>query len=182
MISQQSETTIKQGITRKEWSDERIRESIESFIETAGRLPTTKELDLHPNLPPHTVIKNRYKISALKWLKENYREYIEDEVSRQKEQIKLFIEEYFRIKPYDSNEYDRCRIDTARSWQTISHYAESTSWTNLLDKLNLPRYSKHKCEIPKKVKVNIVLDEDFFEIPKYEKSTALKKRRENLPY
>ena len=52
------------------WTDKAIRDRIEQFKEDEGRYPTTTDFK-KKGMPPHTVIKQKYKINLCDWLDQN---------------------------------------------------------------------------------------------------------------
>ena len=68
---------------------------------------------------------------------------------------KKFIEEFERIKPRSSNEFNRLRDKNVKGWQTIAYYNDVKCWRGLLKKLNLsPIFELKKDHIPPKFEVN----------------------------
>lgn len=143
------------------WSDKSIRDAVEQFIVDNQRVPTVSDFR-KKGMPPHPVIKQKYKINLAEWLQQNYpRQKPSFEELKEKYTLE-FLRDYDRIKPKSQEEFNRNRTQGTRGWQTIAYYHGIKSWRNLLKKLNLPRYFEmHRDRIPATVKVNIHIDYDF---------------------
>ena len=53
------------------WSDSSIRDTVEQFILDNGRVPTASDFK-KKGMPPHPVIKQKYKITLGEWLEKHY--------------------------------------------------------------------------------------------------------------
>lgn len=52
------------------WSDKSIRDTVEQFIINNCRIPTATDFK-RKGMPPHLVIKRKYKITLGEWLEQN---------------------------------------------------------------------------------------------------------------
>ena len=108
------------------WTDKTIRDRIEQFYEDEGRYPTT------------TDFKHRYKMTLSRWLKENYPTPKITYEQRKEKHTKAFVEEYLRLLPKSSDDFDRRRQKGIISWRGLAPYYNVTGWHSLLQTLNLP--------------------------------------------
>lgn len=140
----------KQTKTRNsKWTDKTIRAAIDNFVNENGRPPRVKELDRYENLPPHSSIQNRYKMSAGKWLLENYpREKVNWRFSYKhftpEDFKKIFITEYERIQPISKLIYNNERNKDTPSWQYIAKILGVKTWVQLKEfcGVNKPKQRK----------------------------------------
>jgi len=127
-------------ITR--WTDSVIRDTVNQYTLDHGKLPNTKRFH-DPGMPPPIAITRVYHMTVREFLEHFYPEILlnlSDKIERQKQQqITLFISEYQRIKPASREDYDRQRSPGTRCGQTIMVYNNLTSWSSLLQLLNLPK-------------------------------------------
>ena len=143
------------------WSDSSIRDTVEQFILDNGRVPTASDFK-KKGMPPHPVIKQKYKITLGEWLEKHYpvRKPTYEELKEKYTQ--MFIEDYYRIKPKSQEEFNRGKRPETRGWQTVANYHHTKSWRNLLKKLDLPLYfDMARDHVPIKVTVNFHIDYDF---------------------
>ena len=125
----------------KIWNDRKIREALNQYIMLFHHAPSVKDLDTTPSLPCHTIIANYYKMSAAKWLAENYppKEYGRrnrgqpyDNKYPDKEELKvLFRREFERINPSGSLTYNQMRSAGTPSWQYIAKRVGVKTWVSL---------------------------------------------------
>lgn len=143
------------------WSDSSIRDTVEQFILDNGRVPTTSDFK-KKGMPPHPVIKQKYKITLGEWLEKYYPVRKPTYEELKEKYTKLFVEDYKRIKPKSQYEFNKLKSPGTKGWQTVAKYYEEKSWRNLIKKLDLPLYfdmaRDHK---PVPFKVNFHLDYDF---------------------
>ena len=138
------------GIPGKIWDDATIRSAIERFIDENGRPPKVKELDAVEYLPPHPCIYQQYKMTAGKWLNDNYPMganadwRIRYGNMTQGDFRALFEEEYNRIMPASSLAYNRNRREGTPSWQYIAKALSVSTWKELkaLCEIDLPKQRK----------------------------------------
>ena len=143
------------------WSDKSIRDTIDQFIVDNGRVPTSSDFK-KKGMPPHTVIKQKYKINLCDWLDQNYPVYKPSYEELKEKYTADFLIDYDRIKPKSQEEFNKNKRPETRGWQTIAAYHNTQSWRNLLKKLGLPLYfDMHRDHVPAKLKVNIISDYDF---------------------
>ena len=95
---------------------------------------------LKKGIPPHPVIKQKYKINLAEWLEKNHPTIRPTAKELTKQSTEEFIEEYYRIKPISPDEYDAKRTKGAKSWQTVRARCSQKSRRGLLKYLNLTRY------------------------------------------
>ena len=124
------------GTPGKIWSEESIRAAIDRFVAEHGRPPKVKELDTIPYLPPHTVIKNMFKMTAGCWLDENFPDYKASTRSKcssmnSKELLDMFAAEFNRIQPHNSLDYNRHRAESTPTWSYIAKRSGVRTWTEL---------------------------------------------------
>ena len=122
------------------WTDKSIRDRVEQFAEENGRNPTVSDFR-KKGMPPHPVIKQKYKITLAEWLEENYPTYRPTTQELKHQYIEEFIKEYDRIKPRSADDYEAKRSRNVKCWQTVRARCGLTSWRSLLSYLGLPSYS-----------------------------------------
>lgn len=143
------------------WSDKSIRDTVEQFIIDNGRNPTATDFK-RKGMPPHPVIKQKYKTTLGKWLEINYpiKKPSFDELKEK--YTKQFIKDYSRIKPKSQEEFNKNRTNGTASWNTVAKYYDAKSWRSLIKKMGLPLYFEMaRDRTPAKIKVNIYTDYDF---------------------
>ena len=123
-----------------------------------GNIPTASDFG-KPGMPPHTVIRQRYKKKLSEWLKENYPERSKTYDGQKEQYTRMFIEDYHKIKPKSQSEFNRNKRPETRDWQTVAKYHNVKSWRKLLKTLDLPLYyDMARDHVPKKVTVNVHID------------------------
>jgi len=143
------------------WSDGSIRDAVEQFILDNGRVPTASDFKKR-GMPPHPVIKQKYKTTLKEWLQKHYPVYKPTYEERREKYTQMFIEEYCRIKPKSQKAFNRGKSPETKGWQTVANYHRTKSWRKLLEILELPSYSDAlKDREPQKFKVNFFLDVDL---------------------
>ena len=143
------------------WSDKSIRDTVEQFIVDNGRMPTATDFK-KDGMPPHPVVQRRYQMTLGEWLQKYYptpKPSVEDRMRRYTHE---FIDEYLRIQPKSSDDYNKRRSKTAKTWISVAKYHNVKSWCALLEKLSLPSYS-HLARAKKRTvfKVTVHTDCDF---------------------
>ena len=143
------------------WSDKSIRDTVDQFIVDNGRVPTASDFR-RKGMPPHPVIKQKYKITLGEWLEQNYPVHKASRDELKEKYTKEFLEDYERIKPKTQEEFNRVRSKGTKSWQTVAAYHGVKSWRALLGVLRLPKYSAgpRRGDSPN-IKVNIFTHYDF---------------------
>ena len=137
------------------WTDKSIRDRVEQFAEENGRNPTVSDFK-KKGMPPHPVIKQKYKINLSEWLEENYPTYRPSPEEIKRQYVEEFIDEYYRIKPKSPDEYDAKRTKGAKSWQTVRARCNQKSWRGLLRHLELTMYfDLYKDHIPMEFVVSV---------------------------
>lgn len=143
------------------WTDKTIRDRIEQFYEDEGRYPTTTDFK-KKGMPPHPVFKHRYKVNLSQWLQENYHVPKITYEERKEKHTKAFMEEYLRLRPTSSDDFDRRRQKGIISWRGLAPYYNVTSWHSLLNALNLPHpQPEQKKRVKQKFNVKVYTDLDF---------------------
>lgn len=143
------------------WSDKSIRDTVEQFIVDNGRVPTATDFK-KKGMPPHPVIKQKYKITLGEWLEQNYPIPKPTFEELKEKYTKQFIDDYYRIKPRSQEQFNQNRTKGTVGWITVAKYYEATSWRKLIKELGLPLYFElAKDRVKPKIKVNIYTDYDF---------------------
>ena len=143
------------------WSDKSIRDTVDQFFADNGRVPTVSDFR-RKGMPPHTVIKQKYKITLSEWLSENYPTHRPTYEELKEKYTKEFVEEYERIKPKTQDQFNKERTCGTKGWQTVASYYSVKSWKQLLNVLSLPPYSEDKHSRKHgKIKVCIYSHYDF---------------------
>ena len=122
------------------WTDKSIRDAVEQFILDNGRNPTATDFK-KAGMPPHPVIKLKYKITLGEWLEQNYPTVPVDPETLHKEQTELFIKEYMRIQSKSSEMFNKEKTSECKGWFTIAKYNDVKTWGDLLKKLDLRIFS-----------------------------------------
>ncbi len=118
------------------WSDDMIRDAVEQFIADNGRIPRPSDFGKKP-LPPHTVIRYRYRMNCSEWLKRNYP--ASDPAKTERAAVtEKFTEEYRRIGPLSAREFDRRRGASVPCSATVCRHHGGVKWSELLRELQLP--------------------------------------------
>ena len=152
---------ILEGMPLTNWTDKTIRDRIEQFYEDEGRYPTTTDFK-KKGMPPHPVFKHRYKVNLSQWLQENYPVPKITYEERKEKHTQAFKEEYLRICPKSSDDFDQRRRSGVISWRGLAPYYNVTSWHNLLKVLDLPvPKPSSKERVKQKFKVTVLTDLDF---------------------
>ena len=113
-------------------------------------------------MPPHPVIKQKYKVTLGEWLDENYPTYKPTFEELKAKYTADFMMDYFRIKPKSQEEFNRNKSKGTRGWQTLAFYYNVKSWRNLIKALDLPLYFEmHRDRKPANITVNIYTDYEF---------------------
>ena len=143
------------------WTDKSIRDYVEQFIADNHRVPTATDFK-KAGMPPHPVIKQKYKVTLGEWLDENYPTYKPTFEELKAKYTADFMMDYFRIKPKSQEEFNRNKSKGTRGWQTLAFYYNVKSWRNLIKALDLPLYFEmHRDRKPANITVNIYTDYDF---------------------
>lgn len=143
------------------WSDKSIRDTVEQFIIDNGRTPTATDFK-RKGMPPHPVIKQKYKITLGEWLEQNYPITKPTFEELKEKYTKEFIEDYNRIKPKSQEEFNEKRTKGTKGWQTVAKYYNVNSWRKFIKCLDLPlHFELSRDRTPVNFKVNITTDCDF---------------------
>ena len=145
------------------WTDATIRDSVEQFILDHGRPPIASEFRRR-DLPPHTVIKNKYGITLNEWLYENYPGNQEIQEMTRRAATERFIQEYNRIRPKSSDKFNMERSEDCCCWYTVARYNQTTTWRALLEKLDLPNFSNVRVpEKEQKIRIRLSINLDDYD-------------------
>ncbi len=143
------------------WSDASIRDTVEQFVLDNGRVPTVSDFR-KKGMPPHTVIKQKYKITLAEWLDKFYPTVKPTREEFKAKYTEMFIADYIEIKPRSQEEFNQKKRPETRGWQTVANYYGAKSWRALLKRLDLPLYfDMRRDHIPVKMKVEFFSDYDF---------------------
>lgn len=143
------------------WSDAALRDTVDQFIVDTGRMPTATDFK-KPGMPPYRVFMCNYGLTPTEWLQDNYPEHYPSQQEMIDRHTKAFIEDYLRLQPKSADDFNERRSDKSRGWRCVARYHHLGTWTNLINHLNLPRYSDEKPKrTPSKVTVVVHNDYDF---------------------
>ena len=143
------------------WSDKSIRDTIDQFIIDNDRVPTASDFR-KKGMPPHPVIRQKYKITLAEWLKRNYPVHKPTQEELKGKYTEEFIADYESIRPKTQEEFNRKRNKGTKGWQTVAAYHGVKSWRALINKLGLTSYSvKHRERTHMSIKVNVFSHYDF---------------------
>lgn len=143
------------------WSDTALRDTVDQFIVDTGRMPTATDFK-KPGMPPYRVFMCNYGLTPTEWLQANYPEHYPSQQEMIDQYTKAFIEDYMRLKPKSADDFNERRSDKSRGWRCVARYHHLGTWTNLINYLNLPKYSDEKQKrYPSKVTVVVHNDYDF---------------------
>jgi hypothetical protein len=140
------------------WSDKSIRDTVEQFIVDNGRMPTASDFR-KKGMPPHPVIKQKYGITLGEWLEQNYPTPKPDREVVKQRYTQEFVEEYIRIKPTSSDDFNKRRSPYVKTWISVAKYHNVKSWCALLSVLALPSYS-YVSRAKKRTKFNVTVHTD----------------------
>ena len=175
----------------KIWDDRSIRQAIEKHIAVFHHPPSTKDLDIYPYLPRHPVIKNYYKMSAGKWLRENYPmenygkvprcQYYGKRYPDKGVLIEVFKQEYARIQPRSCLQYNKQRTPGTPAWQFIAKVEGLKTWVELKERCGLPKAPPRRGELDFILDSHRTTPPDKTPLEKKEKPTApSEKKKKNL--
>ena len=128
------------------WSKKSIIDTLENYYIETGRRPTVSTLRAVPEMPSHPAIKVHFGINAKEFLELLFPpEKSEEEIRREYNEkvIKDFIEEYNRIKPSSSDDYNERRNRKCKCAMTVMKVA-NCKWSELMQKYDLPKYVNQK--------------------------------------
>lgn len=132
------------------WSEAAIFDACDQFCKDHQRTYLTSADFIHPELPSHPTIKNRFGVTVKEFRDQYYpmpntrtghsiytkkttEEYTSD-----------FVNQYRTTKPRDGAEYNRNRPNGYPTWNTIAKMNDVTAWKPLLTKLKLNEPVKFK--------------------------------------
>lgn len=157
---------IKEDLPLNHWSDKSIIDSVDEFILTHNKVPSVTDFTNRSDLPSHSVMKCKYKMTLAEWLARNYPTHKLTQEERKEKYMKNFLDDYYRIKPTIETEFNPNRSEGTVCWQTMASCYNVKSWYALLNVMKLPVYSKERKkrkpkERPPVIAVNIHSDYDF---------------------
>lgn len=122
--------TIQRRLPNQKWTKENIKESIDTYIEKHGRLPSSNEMKARYYLPPYQCIEQTVGIPVGEWLLKTYPEYAEKgkrgayyvglRMKQMKDPESFFLSEYKRILPRTADDYNRNRTPGSPGWKSIA--------------------------------------------------------------
>ncbi len=143
------------------WTENAIHDTVQQFIVDNGRPPTATDFKTR-DMPPHPVVKLRFKKTLGEWLEENYPTPKPSFEELKQRHTEAFLKDYYRIKPRSQEQFNKNKSPDTRGWQTVATYYGVKSWRNLLKTLDLPLYfDMRRDHKPVNIKVNIHVDLDF---------------------
>ena len=141
------------------WTDASIRDRVEQFRLDHGRFPTASDFKKR-GMPPNSVIAQHYGVSLQTWLSQNYPSDKPDRTKEKPTQTECFRQEYLRIHPKSSEDFNHRRSPGIRGWQTIAQYNQAKNWHELLNRLRLPIFPPTREKQQSMIHVNIISDFD----------------------
>lgn len=123
------------------WSDASIRDAVEQFQLDYGRTPTVSDFR-RKGMPPHPVIKQKYKVTLQQWLEENYPSHKPTKEELRDLYTAAFTDEYQRLHPKSQADFNRRRQKGVKGWNTVAKYNNVKTWRQLLAALKLPVYNR----------------------------------------
>ena len=150
-----------QELPFRRWTDEAVRDSVEQFILDHGRVPTGGDFK-RGGLPPHPVITRLYGMTLRQWLDQNYPISKPTKQQIRKRAANQFREDYLRIRPESAEEFNAKRTQRTYGWYTVARLHQTTRWSELLKKLDLPVYSSRGGpDSPPQLRVKVISDYGF---------------------
>ena len=143
------------------WSEDAIFDAVEQFILDHGHPPTVTDFKKR-GLPPHTVVQRRFGVTLQEWLNQHYPTRKPSADAHRAQVTEAFVREYLHLRPVSAEDYDARRMAPARCWYTVARANHTHRWRGLLEKLELPVYSR--CEVPEntpRLQVKVISDTDF---------------------
>ena len=126
------------------WSEKTIFDAIEQFILDNGRIPISKDFKKRNNMPPHPVIKLRFKMKVSEFLNKYYpcdKIYHSPYSYKTKEEWKdFFISEYMKNKPNSEDTYNKTRKEKTPTWDTIAKMFGKNTWLTWIEFCGLSEY------------------------------------------
>lgn len=168
---------IAEDLPLNRWNKKSIFDAINQWILDTGKIPSVTDLDRSQLLPSHNSIKINFNMTAQNFLDTYYRTYNKEKRNLMKREWgRVFIEEYYRIKPTTSIEFNLKRKKGIPQWETIARQLEIPTWNNLLNYYNLIPFKKEKIvkpRIKKEFKIN-------YKIPTIETIKSLQKLKQEI--
>jgi len=126
------------------WTQKTIFDTFEQFLIDNGRNATTTDMK-KSGLPPHTVIKHRFGMDSKTFLDKYFPPKCNSRMLGQKyreEWLKLFKNDYERIKPRSAEEYNKLRQFDLPTWGTVARLFGIGKWSEFQKFCELPIYDK----------------------------------------
>ncbi len=151
------------------WSLKNITDGVEEFFRVNKRLPHEKEFSKDNHLPDYGHMRYQYKCGLYEWYK-TYCNALYEQNRRNKpierNYLQEFIEEYERIKPCNSEDFNRRRdLNRCCSAQTVMKKCNIGAWRELLQVCKLCVYPKVR-DVISEIEV-VVVDENMKELYRY---------------
>lgn len=121
------------------WTKEKVFEILNKWRDEHGRNPTVTNL-MEAGMPAPTTIQKLFDMKGSAFFNIYYPR--ENKIIRknkysiksEEEWIKDFIEQFEKIKPSSSSDYNAKREKDTPTWQTIARYLNLSSWQELIKK------------------------------------------------
>jgi len=141
-----------------EWDDDTVKDAVEYFMATHGRVPTVTDFKKENGLPSNPVIKQHYKMNLREWLDKNFPTYYEPKSTR-KQALKFAYESLAKLPAAQEKikellaEYPVCRWSSENIIDAVEEYYrvhDRLPYERDFKKINhLPDYGhllyKYKC-------------------------------------
>lgn len=120
------------------WTKDLVFNRLSKWARTHNRNPTITNL-AESGMPKGSQIRRLFDMSPKAFLNTYYPQLKEDTINKKyttkskQEYVDLFIEEYERIKPKSSREYNNKRNPNYPTWCTIARYINVSTWLQLLE-------------------------------------------------
>ena len=134
------------------WSKKSILDACTQWVQDHGFMPTAQRLDQISYLPSHTALKTHFNMTYAEFLNKYFarpnEHYIPQYGSKPTgEWLKLFREEYQRIKPTSQLEFDLQRGEGTPCCMTfVRRFSPDAKYSTLTAMLGLPKYERKKKE------------------------------------
>lgn len=121
------------------WTKEKVFEVLNQWRNEHGRNPTVTNL-MEPGMPATTTIQKLFDMSGSAFLNIYYphekatKRKNKYSIKSEEEWIKDFVEQFNKIKPSSSSDYNAKRENDTPTWQTIARYLSLSSWQELIKK------------------------------------------------
>ena len=142
------------------WSEKTIFDTVDQFIIDHNRVPCAKDFKKQNRMPPHPVIKLRFKMTVTEFLKKYYpcdKIYYSPYSYKNKNEWKtFFISEFIQNKPTSEEEYNQTRKNQTPTWDTIARMFGIKKWNQWLSFCELKTSENKKIKIIISNEINIL--------------------------